>query len=290
MTTVRKTLSLEICLLGLILLTGCGAPRAADLPTANDLAAASVAALPPVTGPALARRVRANLDIPYERLTYAMELSDSRGVAEQRDVVFHLATALDGYDYAYTCFTAPDEILGFGLMTARKAGADPDQFLYAPAAKKVSRVLYFSTNRRSSFCGTQFTFEDLEPLALADFDFDVRGKEPVDGRPCYILESRPKSRFSGYSKVLNWIDSASALSLKSVFYDPKGDLLKLGTARELFEAAPGHWRARSTEIVNKQTDRATRMRLTGYICATGALTPEQRRIFTLKTLSQGREQ
>jgi hypothetical protein len=303
MTPSPKPVLVEACLLGLLLLAGCGAPQtgptggpapssaaAAGAAATDARTAAALAALPPVTGPALARRVRANLDLPYERLTYAMELSDSRGVAEKRQVDFHLATALDGQDFAYTCFTEPEEIRGFGLMTARRTGAEPDQFLYVPAAKKVSRVLYFSTNRRSSFCGTQFTFEDLEPLALSDFEFDVRGKESVDGRACYLLESRPKSRFSGYSKVLNWVDEASALSLKSVFHDPKGDLLKQGTARELFEAAPGHWRARVTEMVSRQAERATRMRLTGYVCATGALTPEQRQIFTLKTLSQGREQ
>ncbi|MBI3890633.1 MAG: outer membrane lipoprotein-sorting protein [Candidatus Wallbacteria bacterium] len=288
---MRRALELRRPIVAVLLvasfLSGCGGPAAVG---PSPAAPAPVApTLPPISGAELAKKVRANLDVPYESLTYRMELIDSRGAGEQRKAAFHRASNLDGKDCAYTCFLEPQDIQGFGLLTLRAGDAEPEQFLYVPASRKVSRILYFSTNRRSSFCGTQYTFEDLEPLRLADFEFSVTGTARTDGRDCYLLQSLPRTRFSGYSKVLSHVDEKTSLVLRSVFYDPRGELLKIGASHELFEAMPGHWRARKLEMANRQTDRVTRLELVDYRCTAGSPTTADRQVFTLATLSGGRE-
>ncbi len=287
----------------LLLVSGCGgadpanrgiepgAVRAA-IPVASDPGARETGKppeLPDIEADDLAKGVRKNLELAYEGLTYRMELQDSSGALEVRRVLFHRATNLDGKDCAYTRFLAPEEIAGFGLLNTRRADEEPEQFLYVPAARKVSRILYFSTNRQSSFCGTQFTFEDLEPLRLRDFKFTSMGTAWWEGRACYLLALTPATRYSGYSRILNWVDSGTFLVLRSEFQDLKGDHFKTAVNRDLFEAAPGHWRARKSEIVNLRNDRATRLELLDHAREEAEASPEKRGIFTIKTLSLGKE-
>ncbi|MBI4869058.1 MAG: outer membrane lipoprotein-sorting protein [Candidatus Wallbacteria bacterium] len=284
----------------LVVLAACGCgtnpPQSPPAPPA-----AAAPQLPAVDALALARRVRANLDLPYERIDYSIELTDATGASEKRRATFHLAAGLDGKNCAYVVFTEPKSIDGFGLLTLREmagapppgaaagCGGEPEQFLFVPASKKVSRILYFSTNRRSSFCGTQFTFEDLEPLCVDDFQFRIVGTGVVAGAACYRLESRPRGQFSGYSRIENWVDARTALVWKADYDDPKGARLKTAESAEPFEASPGHYRFRRSTVRNHQSGQATRMEQLEFSTAMPGSPPDPRPVFTLKTLSRGRE-
>jgi hypothetical protein len=52
------------------------------------------------------------------------------------------------------------------------------------------------------------------------------------GKPCYVIESIPKSRAS-FTRKVAWIDRASFLPLKEEYYDAQKELFRVFTADEV---------------------------------------------------------
>lgn len=61
-------------------------------------------------------------------------------------------------------------------------------------------------DRSTRFFGTDFSFEDLEERDVDQFDYRLTGEEPIDGAPCWRIESRPRlGKVSQYTYSRVWI-------------------------------------------------------------------------------------
>jgi hypothetical protein len=102
---------------------------------------------------------------------------------------------------------------------------EDDQWLYLPALKKVRRIA--SSDKSSSFMGSDFTYGDMTRPELSKFDFKLVREEAVDDKPCWLIECLPRSQKIideyGFSKSIVLVRQDNHVVIRSVFWmkDPK---------------------------------------------------------------------
>ena len=109
-----------------------------------------------------------------------------------------------GASKAILRFTAPPELKGLALLIVNHPDRASDQWMWTPAIERERRIAL--QDRSTRFFGTDFSFEDLEERDINLFDYKMLGEEPIDGAPCWKIESKPKeSKSSQYSSSMLWI-------------------------------------------------------------------------------------
>lgn len=160
-------------------------------------------------------------------------------------------------------FQAPADVKGTALLTWEQKGRENDQWLYLPAQKKMQRIAKGS--KKNYFMGTDFTYEDMEPEDINNFNYTVIRSEQFsqDGKmkECYVIEAIPandeKKQESGYSKRIMWIDKENFITLKGEFYDRRGRLLKTQTSHELENVGGTVWRPKKTMMNHHEKNHKT---------------------------------
>lgn len=101
-------------------------------------------------------------------------------------------------------FTAPAEVKGVALLVVNHPDRASDQWMYIPEIGRERRIAL--QDRSTRFFGTDFTFEDLEERDVNQFEYRMIADEPIDGVPCWKIETRPlKSKSSQYTHSYLWI-------------------------------------------------------------------------------------
>ncbi|NCQ32613.1 MAG: outer membrane lipoprotein-sorting protein [Armatimonadetes bacterium] len=150
-------------------------------------------------------------------------------------------------------FLSPADERGVGFLVWRHKDRDDDRWFYLPALKMVRRIA--AADKRSSFVGSDFTYEDV---AGRDADRDTHtltGEKTVDGQPCYVVKSVPKDRAEFASKTA-WVRKDSFVIVQEKYYDKQGKLLKTYTADKL-EKVQGLWTIRQQTMKNAATGGQT---------------------------------
>jgi len=156
-------------------------------------------------------------------------------------------------------FLSPAEVKGTGLLTYDYKDKDDDMWLYLPALRKTRRIV--SSQKAKSFMGSEFSYADITPPTLNDFDFKKLGEEKVGDTPCYVIEIVPKTDDvadeNGYSKKISYIGKEDFVVRKALYYDLDGELWKEFSVKEVREVDPKHHKFRPVHLVmeNKQNGR-----------------------------------
>ena len=95
------------------------------------------------------------------------------------------------------------------------------------------------------------------------------GLKPCGEAQCYVLESYPKDKYSGYTRLVSWINQAELRTEKVEFYDRKKSLLKVMTIQKYEKFDDKYWRPLVSLMENKQTGKSTEMHWTGIRLKTG---------------------
>lgn len=199
-----------------------------------------------------------------------MLLVDKSGHKELRTVKrYAKETGKDLHKYLIV-FLSPGDIRGTALRTWENKDRENDQWLYMPAKKSEQRIA--KAGKKNYFMGTDFTYEDMEPEDLDNYNYKILRSEKIthDGKSydCYIIEATPateqKKAESGYSKRIMWIEKTNLTTLKTEFYDRRGNLQKTQTNHEFVNVGGTVWRPQKTIMVhhekNHQTITATKER------------------------------
>ncbi|MCK5687795.1 outer membrane lipoprotein-sorting protein, partial [Myxococcota bacterium] len=64
-------------------------------------------------------------------------------------------------------FIAPADIKGTGLLTWDYEDKSDDMWLFMPALRKTRRIV--ASDKAKSFMGSEFSYSDITPPAIADF-------------------------------------------------------------------------------------------------------------------------
>jgi outer membrane lipoprotein-sorting protein len=127
-------------------------------------------------------------------------------------------------------FHGPADVAGMTFMVYKYPGRDADRWLFIPAINLVNRIA--ARDSRSSFVGSDFTYEDATGRDLAADAHALLREEPFNDRKVYVVESKPIGP-AEYTRKLSWIDQASFLPLKEEYYDVQESLYKIFTAEEI---------------------------------------------------------
>ncbi len=128
-------------------------------------------------------------------------------------------------------FFQPADVKDMAFMIHKYPAKDDDRWLFIPAINMVKRIA--AQDKRSSFVGSDFTYEDVSGRDLEDDNHLIEREEKVGNRDCYVLKSTPKAGDADFAHKVTWVDKGSFLPLREEQYDKKGVRYKLFTADEV---------------------------------------------------------
>jgi len=178
--------------------------------------------------------------------------------AKQKKVRTMKMKVLEGEDEDKSLmeFLSPADVKGTKFLNYEHVDRDDDQWLYLPALKRVKRIA--SKNKSGSFMGSEFAYEDLSAFNVKKYIYEQGDAKKVklDGADVYVVVSKPVSKYSGYTKLVTYIDAKTFLAKKIEYYDRKGELLKVATFSE-YKKYGDVYRIGKIVMKNVQNDKST---------------------------------
>lgn len=128
-------------------------------------------------------------------------------------------------------FFKPADVKDMTFMIYKYPGRDADRWMFIPAINMVKRIA--AQDKRSSFVGSDFSYEDVSGRDLGDDTHVIEREEKIGNRDCIVVKSTPKGADTDFGYKLTWVDKVNFLPLKEEQYDKKGTLYKVFTADEV---------------------------------------------------------
>ncbi len=152
-------------------------------------------------------------------------------------------------------FYQPSDVREMTFMVWKYPKKDDDRWLFIPALNMVRRIA--ASDRRSSFVGSDFTYEDVSGRDIEDDTHSILKEEKAGNRDCYVIKSVPKDeKGTDYAYKLSWIDKERWLPLKEEYQSKKGELQKVFTADEVKEVS-GLWTITRRTMKNMESGHRT---------------------------------
>ena len=196
-----------------------------------------------------------------------MVLKNRHGQASKRLMRMEALEQQDEGDKRLIVFREPRDVKGTAFLVFTKKVGNDDQWLYLPALKRVKRIS--SSNKSGPFVGSEFAYEDLSSQEVEKYTYRYLKEEAVDGMPSYVIERIPVDKKSGYTKQISWIDKEEYRTLRTDYYDRKGELLKTFVAKGYKTYGKNYWRADSFTMSNVQTGKETELVWSEYVFTKG---------------------
>lgn len=219
-----------------------------------------------------------------EQVELQMILKNPQGQERIRELQVVTKTVEKDIQNSILKFKAPRNIAGTGLLTLENKDTDDDQWLYLPTLKKSRRIS--AADQTDSFMGTDFTYEDLNPENIEDFNYQILGNEKLTDMDCYKIEATPANESiknkSGYSKRIIWIRQDSNLAERIDFIDKQGKESKRLLAKDFITASENVYRAKSIVMQNLQTGHSTSLIYNNFVINQGI----KNTLFTMRNLEQ----
>ena len=225
--------------------------------TLSSLIALPIAAkTPEEKGLEVANKVKqSNLGWGDSRSELEIVLRNAAGQESSRQVRTTTLEVTNDGDKSLSIFDHPRDVKGTAFLSfSHPVGAD-DQWLYLPALKRVKRIA--SRNKSGPYMGSEFSYEDLASFEVEKYTYKFIGEEPCEGGTCYVIEQFPVDKYSGYTRLVNWIDTTEFRSWKTDFYDRKDSLLKTLTVKKYEQYLDKYWRIMDMTMVNHQSKKST---------------------------------
>lgn len=164
-----------------------------------------------------------------------MKLINKDGQERVRELTMLRKNAgVPGGDQKYFMyFFQPADVKDMTFMIHKYPARDDDRWMFIPAINMVKRIA--AQDKRSSFVGSDFTYEDVSGRDIEDDNHVIEREEKVGGRDCYLVKSTPKGTDADFGYKFTWVDKANFLPLKEEQYDRRGARYKQFTADEVAE-------------------------------------------------------
>jgi len=148
-------------------------------------------------------------------------------------------------------FFQPADVRNMTFMVYKYPAKDDDRWLFVPAIDLVRRIA--ASDARSSFVGSDFTYEDVSGRDIPADTHTLLREEKVGDKDCYVVESVPKEPVD-YVKRISWVDKNTFLPLKEEYYDVQKELARTFTADKIEDVAAKEGRDRKNfPTITKRT-------------------------------------
>ena len=210
-----------------------------------------------IDGNEIMKMVDERPDGDNSKSTMTMILINKRDQQRVRQIVTYSIDTEEG-SKSLIYFTEPADVAGTAFLSWEydDKNKDDQQWLYLPALKKARRISGSSEN--DYFMGSDFTYDDMGERSIDEDFHKLLKEENIDGSKCWVIESIPKDPDYMYSKRISWIRQDALISIRSEFYDPKGELLKTLLTHKI-QKKDGFWTAYSMEMIHNQNNHRTKI-------------------------------
>lgn len=187
-----------------------------------------------------------------------MKLISKNGNARERSLILSNRTDKSNRDASYIYFTAPADIKGTAFLSVENESGNDDQWLFLPALKRSRRIS--SSEKGKSFLGTDFTYEDLGSEKSSEITYKYLRAEQLGNIVLQVVEAvyaNPvRSKETGYSKRILYINSENNMLVKTEFYGVEGTLNKvLDCSNFEYYADSKKWRPKT--LIMKNLEKGT---------------------------------
>jgi len=196
-----------------------------------------------------------------------MTLKNAHGDVSVRKMTSKTLEVSGDGDKGLTVFKEPADIKGTAFLSFTHILDADDQWLYLPALKRVKRIS--SKNKSGPFMGSEFAFEDLSSPEVPKYSYTFLSEETIAGEACYVVELKPKYKYSGYTRSIIWLSKAMHQPVKVEYYDRKNALLKTMNASDFNQYLGHYWRPNRMVMINHQTKKETQLDFSNYSFKTG---------------------
>lgn len=160
-----------------------------------------------------------------------MELINKDGGKRRRVMTMLRRDQAEGGNQQYFIyFHEPGDVRRMTFMVWKYPQKEDTRWIYVPALDLIRRIA--ADDKRSSFVGSDFTYEDISGRDVDSDSHSLLGEEKFLDRDCYVIQSIPKT-IMDYTKRLSWIDKENLLPLKEEYYDAQKELYRVFTADEI---------------------------------------------------------
>lgn len=187
------------------------------------------------------------------RTTVTMQLVNPKGDIREREMTMLRLNMAEGEQRYYTYFHRPTDVKGTAFLVHKLRDKEDDRWIFVPAIKLVKRIA--SDDKRSSFVGSDFTYEDVSGREVADEAHVLLGEETFEGRPVYRIESKPVNPID-YSRRVSLIDKERWLPLSEEYFDLRNRASRIFSAVEV-ENVGGIWTITARSMKDVQTGYRT---------------------------------
>ncbi|OGP34560.1 MAG: hypothetical protein A2X88_07410 [Deltaproteobacteria bacterium GWC2_65_14] len=167
------------------------------------------------------------------RTKVTMRLLSKEGGERVRELIMTRRNVKAGGDQKYfILFLRPADVRDMTFLVWKYPLKDSDRWLYIPAIHLVKRIA--ADDKRSSFVGSDFSYEDVSGRAVEEDDHTLLREETLEGTEVFVVKSVPKDEKSvDFGYKVSWIDKGNFVLRKEEDYDKRGALLKVFTAEEV---------------------------------------------------------
>ncbi len=199
--------------------------------------------------------------------TMEMVLRNRYGKESKRNIRSKTLEIVGDGDKALSIFDSPRDIKGTAFLSYTHALTPDEQWLYLPALKRVKRIS--SNNKSGPFMGSEFSYEDLSSQEVEKYTYKYLRTEKIDKREAFVIERKPTYEYSGYTRLITWLDTEMYQPLKIEFYDRKTALLKTLTYSGYQQYESQFWRPTNMIAINHLTKKSTVLNWKDYRFKTG---------------------
>lgn len=199
--------------------------------------------------------------------TMIMTLVSRNGKTSVRQIRSKTLEVNGDGDKSLSIFDEPRDVKGTISLSHSHATDSDDQWLFLPALKRVKKIS--SKNKSGSFMGSEFAFEDISSQEIEEYTYKYLEDADLDGVAVHKVEAIPAYKYSGYTRLINWIDQERLIPVKVEYFDRKNSALKTLTFSEYQQFLDNYWRAGRMEMQNHQTGKSTVLEFSDYAFQTG---------------------
>jgi outer membrane lipoprotein-sorting protein len=212
-----------------------------------------------------------------------MKLISKNGAIRERSLIWSCRTDKNGRDASYIYFSSPSDIKGSAFLTVENQTGQDDQWLFLPALKRSRRIS--SDEKGKSFMGTDFTYEDIGSEKSSENKYKLLRTDGKANDVIYVVEAMyvnaQKSKETGYTKRLLYINKSNNMMVKAEFYGLDGTLKKVLECSDfIYYGEAKKWRPKTLCMKNLEKGSQTVLKFENYKINKG-IDPER---FTLRYL------
>jgi outer membrane lipoprotein-sorting protein len=195
-----------------------------------------------------------------------MKLKNRQGDESTRHFFLKSLEVPNDGDKEVGSFDSPPDIKGTIILTFSHGLEPDDQWMFLPELKRVKRIS--SVNKSGPFVGSEFTFEDIASWQISKYTYKYLRDDVVDGNDCFVVEFTPAYEYSGYSKLIWWIDKNMYEARKIEYFDRKDELMKTLLLTDYHQYLERYWRPNSLFMENHQSGKSTTLLRNSYVFKT----------------------